>query len=81
MSSAARYFAILLSALACAKTEAQTTRHVPAEYTSIQVAMNNSADGDIVLVAPGTYYEQLVFGSHQISVESSELPQAKPPTS
>lgn len=31
------------------------SRHVPAQYPNIQAAINDCNDGDVVLVAPGTY--------------------------
>lgn len=63
---------LLLLLIACGEACAQATLHVPADYATIQQAIDNAADGDTVLVGPGTYYEQIVFGTHQISVESSD---------
>jgi predicted outer membrane repeat protein len=45
-------------------------RNVPGEYSSIQAAINASANGDTVLVAPGTYNEQIQFNGKQIAVRS-----------
>ena len=39
---------------------AQDTLKVPSEYGSIQHAINSSTQGDVVLVAPGTYLEKPV---------------------
>ena len=55
---------------------AQTTINVPADYPTIQQAINASADGDTVLVSAGTYYEQIDFGAHQITVMSADGPAA-----
>ncbi|HOI96658.1 MAG TPA: tandem-95 repeat protein [Syntrophobacter fumaroxidans] len=52
-----------------------TTRTVCAAgcgYTSIQEAINASADRDTVLVGPGTYAENLDFGSKGVAVVSLE---------
>ncbi len=38
-----------------------TLIHVPADYSSIQEAINSSSDGDTVLVDDGTYYENINF--------------------
>jgi hypothetical protein len=38
-----------------------TNRYVPAEYTTIQSALNASISGDSVIVAPGTYTEIIIW--------------------
>ena len=38
-----------------------TIINVPADYDTIQVAINASSDGDTVLVADGHYYERIDF--------------------
>jgi hypothetical protein len=43
-----------------------------AQYTTIQSAINASANGDIVLVYPGTYYENVDYNGKEISLESLE---------
>jgi parallel beta-helix repeat protein len=53
---------------------AAATRQVPANYPTIQAAINASADGDTVLVAPGTYVERIDFSHKSITVESSGGP-------
>jgi len=43
---------------------------VPDKYSSIQTAINNSYDGSIVLVKPGTYYENIDFQGKEITLSS-----------
>ncbi len=40
---------------------AETVHHVPADFLTIQGALDASVSGDIVLVAPGTYHENIVM--------------------
>lgn len=66
---------LLAGALLCAPLGAQTTRHVPAQYPTIQAAMQAAVDGDTVLVAPGTYSETLIhFLGRKIALVSSGGP-------
>ena len=44
--------------------------NVPADYTTIQSAIDSSSDGDTVLVQPGTYVENINFNGKNIVLES-----------
>jgi parallel beta-helix repeat protein len=41
-------------------------RHVPQDYPTIQAAVNASAEGDTVLVAPGVYSENVVISKSRL---------------
>ena len=43
---------------------------VPGDYDSIQAAIKEAKNGDTVIVAPGTYFENLNFLGKQITVQS-----------
>jgi len=47
------------------------TRNVPAEYSTIQEAINASFQGDTILVARGTYKENLLLWGRRITVISN----------
>ncbi len=51
------------------KTQAQII-HIPADQPSIQSGINLAADGDTVLVAEGTYFENINFLGKAITVAS-----------
>jgi len=69
-------FRILLTACAFALWSGvclgQTTLHVPADKATIQLAIDAAADGDTILVAPGTSAENLLFNGKAIAVLSTQ---------
>ncbi|HXI91978.1 MAG TPA: right-handed parallel beta-helix repeat-containing protein [Blastocatellia bacterium] len=52
-----------------------TIRRVPTDYSTIQQAINASVNGDTILVAPGTYVENINFLGRAITVTSEAGPQ------
>lgn len=57
-----------------ASANAQITRNVPSQFATIQAAIVASANGDTVLVAPGTYNGAIDFLGRAITVQSSGGP-------
>ena len=51
---------------------ADTIRHVPSVYPTIQAALNASEDGDTIMVAAGEYDAFVVEGKANISIISTE---------
>ena len=62
-------FAVLLLAV---QLTFATVHHVPGTYSTILAALNACSAGDTVLVAPGTYYENIVWPSTQNILLKSE---------
>lgn len=60
--------------MAGAGAQAQSVIHVPADQTTVQAGINASNNGDTVLVAPGTYAENITFRGKAIQVTSSGGP-------
>ncbi len=54
-----------------ATTTFAVTRNVPSQYSSIQAAINASGDGDVIVVAPGTYVESIIFNGKAVTLRSS----------
>jgi len=61
--------ALLSIAITHAKAE---TRLVPANYATIQQAIQESNDGDVVIVETGTYFENINFSGKNIVVSSTD---------
>jgi parallel beta-helix repeat protein len=47
-----------------------TIINVPADYSTIQMAIDSSSNGDTVLVQPNTYYENIDFYGHNVVLGS-----------
>src|SRR4051794_13250820 len=51
-----------------------STLNVPARQPTIQAAINAAVNGDVIIVAPGTYMEKINFQGKFITVKSSGGP-------
>ena len=73
----ARIFGLLLAVILVPFSAARgaNTIHVPTDQPTIQAAINAASNGDTVLVAPGTYPENINFMGKAITVTSSAGPQ------
>lgn len=62
----------LLLAIPCAASTILVNWDGSGDYTSIQAAIDNASDLDIVIVAEGTYFENISFGGRNIILTSSD---------
>ena len=62
---------LFLVVLPTASVQAQNTISVPTNQPTIQAAINAANNGDTVLIAPGTYIENINFNGKTITVTSS----------
>jgi hypothetical protein len=68
-------FALLAFLFAVIMETQAATIHVPGDYPIIQQAINAAQNGDMVLVAPGTYDTRISFEGKAITVTSEAGPQ------
>lgn len=61
------WFAFLLDV---SPVQAGTTRNVPAQYSTIQAAINAAVNGDVVLIAPGIYKTPVTITNKAITLTS-----------
>ncbi len=54
--------------------QAQNTIHVPADVPGIQLAIFSANNGDTIVVAPGTYFENINFFAKAVTIVSSDGP-------
>ena len=64
-------FVVWMSLLIVSSAAAATVIHVPADQPTIQAGINAASNGDTVLVAAGTYSENINFLGKAITVKSS----------
>jgi len=62
--------AVRLSMAIFCSTAVARIINIPADYPTIQAGIDASVNGDTVLVAHGTYYENISFDGHQITMAS-----------
>ena len=68
------YLGITVSLVACFfATSPASVRLVPSAYSTIQSAIDSSNHGDTILVAQGTYYENINFHGKRILLASNYL--------
>lgn len=73
-----KYFLIVLALVLTIFNVNSGIRNVPAQYTTIQAAINAAINGDTVLVAPGTYFENINFRGKNIVVTGTYFQSGNP---
>ena len=65
---------IILSIICITSIASADTIHVPGDYITIQQAINASVNGDVIMVAPGRYIENIDYNGKSITVKSETGP-------
>jgi parallel beta-helix repeat protein len=74
MLAAAGGALVAIGAIGALPVSAANVLNVPGTYPTIQTAINASSNGDTVLAAPGTYFENIDFKGKLITVQSAQGP-------
>ena len=69
ISRVAALLLVLSASITCA-----ATINVPADFSTIRSAISAASNGDVILVAPGTYTQNLDFGGKTIALPSAAGP-------
>jgi hypothetical protein len=72
--SAAGCALVVVTFIAVTPARAANVINVPGTYPTIQAAIDASSNGDTVMVAPGTYFENISFKGKLITVQSAQGP-------
>src|SRR5713226_3054867 len=72
--SAGGGFLLTLGLWGVVPASASTVFDVPGNFPTIQAAIDAAANGDTVVVEPGTYFENIDFKGKLITVRSSQGP-------
>jgi hypothetical protein len=70
-----KLFFLAGAVISLASIASAITLHVPADYPTIQAAINAAQDYDSVLVAAGTYFEHIAYLGKEITVKSASGPE------
>ena len=57
---------------AAGATGSGRVRHVPAQFPTIQAAVDKAGEGDLVLIAPGTYYEAVKIKTNRLVLRGED---------
>jgi hypothetical protein len=71
---AAGFAVLAMGILGAIPATAANVLNVPGTYATIQAAINASSNGDTVVVAPGTYFENIDYKGKLITVQSAQGP-------
>ena len=66
-----RRIAVVLTVTSLAHASPAAVLHVPGDYSHIQNAIDAGTNGDVVLVSPGAYYENINFKGKALTVSST----------
>lgn len=73
-----KYLLIVLALVLTCINVTSEVKNVPSQYATIQAGINAAVNGDTVLVAPGTYFENINFRGKNIVVTSTYYQSGNP---